>query len=168
MENFEYISAIGQDSHRFLVGDSMNKPLILGGVHIPGMPGFDANSDGDVILHALTNAVSGITGRNILGPIADALCMEELVTDSREYLKLALEDLHRNGDMEISHLSLSLECLRPKLLEHIPSIKSSLGQMLGIEPSKVGLTATTGEGLTDFGRGMGVQALCILTVRKSL
>ena len=58
-------AAIGQDSHRF--EESLGKPLILGGVVFPGEPGLLANSDGDVVLHAINNAVSGITGLNILG-----------------------------------------------------------------------------------------------------
>ena len=65
-------AAIGQDSHRF--EESLGKPLILGGVVFPGEPGLLANSDGDVVLHAITNAVSGITGQNILGKIADEMC----------------------------------------------------------------------------------------------
>ena len=65
-------AAIGQDSHRF--EESLGKPLILGGVVFPGEPGLLANSDGDVVLHAITNAVSGITGPNILGKIADEMC----------------------------------------------------------------------------------------------
>ena len=58
-------AAIGQDSHRF--EETPGKPLILGGVVFPGETGLLANSDGDVVLHAITNAVSGITGRNTCG-----------------------------------------------------------------------------------------------------
>lgn len=65
-------AAIGQDSHRFEEG--YGKPLILGGVVFSGEVGLLANSDGDVVLHAITNAVSGITGRNILGRVADEMC----------------------------------------------------------------------------------------------
>ena len=65
-------AAIGQDSHRF--EETPGKRLILGGVVFPGEVGLLANSDGDVVLHAITNAVSGITGRNILGRVADEMC----------------------------------------------------------------------------------------------
>ena len=74
-------AAIGQDSHRFEEG--YGKPLILGGVVFPGETGLLANSDGDVVLHAITNAVSGITGRNILGRVADEMCQSG-ITDSAE------------------------------------------------------------------------------------
>ena len=152
------LSAIGQDSHRFGEGE---KPLILGGVFIENERGLEANSDGDVLLHALTNAVSGVTGRNILGPAADALCRAG-VTDSRAYLAEALKDLDAMGG-RILHVSFSVEAKRPKLLPHIPAIKESVAALLGIAPSHVGLTATTGEGLTAFGRGEGIQVFCILS-----
>lgn len=78
--------AIGQDSHRFCEEEN-GKKLILGGVPIDGCPGLSGNSDADVILHALTNAISGITCVNILGKVADDLCLKEGITDSSVYLK---------------------------------------------------------------------------------
>lgn len=71
----ETLSAVGQDSHRFTEEE---KPLYLGGVLFEGCRGLAANSDGDVVLHAITNAVSGLTGVNILGEAADALAGTEL------------------------------------------------------------------------------------------
>ncbi len=65
--------SIGQDSHRFET-NNINKPLILGGVLFEGEQGMSANSDGDVVLHAVTNAISGITCRNVLGEVADKMC----------------------------------------------------------------------------------------------
>ena len=111
MSDFKYtLSAIGQDSHRFTDED---KPLILGGVVFEGCRGMLANSDGDVVLHALTNAVSGLTARNILGAPADELCQKG-VTDSTEYLKLALDDL-KGKSMSLVHISVSIECKTPKI-----------------------------------------------------
>ncbi|MBP5153813.1 MAG: 2-C-methyl-D-erythritol 2,4-cyclodiphosphate synthase [Lachnospiraceae bacterium] len=149
--------SIGQDSHRF--ASDPDRKCVLGGVVIPDAPGFEANSDGDVLLHALTNAVSGITGRNILGPPADRICRAG-ITDSRVYLAEALADLRD----KIVHVSFTLEGSRPRLWEHIPAIKAAVAGLLNIDPSRVGLTATTGEGLTAFGRGEGISVFCILTV----
>ena len=150
--------AIGQDSHRFTQEE---KPLLLGGVLLPGEPGLEANSDGDVLLHALTNAVSGLTGRNILGAPADALCRAGM-TDSRAYLREALKDLEALGG-RIVHVSFSVEARRPHLAAHIPAIRASVAELLGIAPAHVGLTATSGEGLTAFGRGEGIQVFCQIT-----
>ena len=75
MSEYAYISTIGQDSHRF--GEpSGDCKIMLGGVEIPSDRPILANSDGDVILHAITNAVSGLTGKIVLGGIADKLCLE--------------------------------------------------------------------------------------------
>ena len=151
--------ALGQDSHRF--DEYSGKPLILGGVTVEGAPALDANSDGDVLLHALTNAVSGLTCRNILGPVADALCQAGF-TDSWVYLNEALRDLKRMGG-RIIRVSFSVECARPRLLPYIPAIRASVAAMLGTGTESVGITATSGEGLTAFGRGLGIQVLCLIT-----
>lgn len=151
--------AIGQDSHAFEKQEG--KPLILGGVVFEGCPGMRANSDGDVVLHALTNAVSGITCRNILGSVADKMCKSG-ITDSAEYLKVALDDL-KQKKMKIKHVSFTMECLRPKISPKADEIRRSIAGLLGIDADNVGITATTGEGLTAFGKGEGIMVFCIIT-----
>ena len=121
-----------------------------------------ANSDGDVILHAITNAISGITCHNILGKVADEMCQEGII-DSAEYLKVALEDLEAQS-YTIEHLSISIECARPKISPRITEMRESISELLGVTPQQVGITATTGEGLTSFGEGEGIFVTCILTV----
>ena len=162
MSDFRYtLSAIGQDSHRFTDDD---KPLILGGVVFEGCRGMLANSDGDVVLHALTNAVSGLTARNILGAPADELCQKG-VTDSTEYLKLALADL-KEKSMKLVHISVSIECKKPKITPKVASMREKISELCGMKPDDVGITATTGEGLTEFGRGEGIAVICIVTAIK--
>ena len=156
----EFRCAIGQDSHAF--SDEKNKPLLLGGVEFDGKS-LRANSDGDVVLHAITNAISGITGINILGDIADEMCNRG-ITDSKEYLKEALKYLKA----DIVNLSISIECKTPKISPKIREMKESIGSILNITADRVGITATTGEGLTPFGQGRGIQVFCILTVKQSL
>ena len=156
-------SAIGQDSHRF-EPEGSNKPLLLGGIKIPGCPALSGNSDADVILHAITNAVSGISGINILGKTADELCLEQGITDCRVYLEKALDTLK---DYKVTHLSLSIEGKRPNLEAHIQDIKKSLAAFLSLTPSDIGLTATTGEGLSEFGRGNGIQVFALITAQKT-
>lgn len=152
-------TGLGQDSHRF-ESDNTDKKLILGGVIFDDAPALQGNSDADVILHAVTNAISGITGVNILGKISDDLCLKQGITDSSVYLAEALKYL---GDWQLCHLSMSIECLRPKITPKIPALKANLSQLLKLTESDIGITATTGEGLTDFGRGDGIQVLCIVT-----
>ncbi|HHV30599.1 2-C-methyl-D-erythritol 2,4-cyclodiphosphate synthase [Acetivibrio mesophilus] len=151
---------IGQDSHRFDFDDK-NKKLVLGGVVLEGYPPLAGNSDADVILHSITNAISGVTCVNILGKISDELCLEKGITDSRVYLKEALKYL--NGK-KIVHVSISIECLTPKITPHIPAIRSSISELLDIPEDSIGITATTGEGLTQFGQGQGIQVFSCVTV----
>ena len=161
---YAYISTIGQDSHRFVeeTFDPSVNGIMLGGYKVPFDRQFQANSDGDVILHAITNAISGLTGVNILGGAADKICLEQGIKDSRVYLEEGMKYL---GDASIKHVSMTIECLRPKLKEHIPAIKESVASLLGISASHVGITATTGEGLTGFGRGEGIQVFVIMTFK---
>ncbi len=158
------IASLGQDHHRFEDADT-SKALLLAGVSIPGARALAGNSDADVVLHAITNAISGVTGRNILGAVADKLCCEGQ-KDSRAYLDLALADL-REKDMRLLHLSLSIEALKPKLSPWIPQMKEQLSAYLGLPVDAIGLTATTGEGLTGMGQGEGIACLAILTVWKA-
>ncbi len=155
--------SIGQDSHRF-DEEKGTEGCLLGGVRFEGVPPFLANSDGDVVLHAVTNAVSGITSRNILGPVADQMCQSG-IRDSAEYLKAALKDLAELG-YQACHLSLSIEGSRPKITPQIPQMREKLASLLQVPPGSIGITATTGEGLTDFGRGLGVSVFCVLTAEE--
>lgn len=156
----KFKTGLGQDSHAF---DDNNKPLLLAHIEFQHAQGLHANSDGDVVLHALTNAVSSITGKNVLGSIADYLCQQG-ITDSREYLKLALKDL---STWDVQHVAISIECLTPKISPLINDMKINISQLFNISVDDIGITATTGEGLTDFGRGKGIQVLCIISATQT-
>jgi 2-C-methyl-D-erythritol 2,4-cyclodiphosphate synthase len=152
-------TGIGLDSHRFVEGES-NRSLVLGGLVFDDAPALAGNSDADVMLHAVTDAISGVTGRTVIGAVADAMCREG-ITDSKAYLQLALEDLK---GWEISHLSVALECLRPKIDPKVSVLRASLAELLGVELDAVCITATSGEGLSDYGRGLGIHATAVVTV----
>lgn len=149
---------IGQDSHRFDF-DNKEKKLVLGGVVFEEATSLSGNSDADVVLHAITNAISGVTCKNVLGKITDEMCANGII-DSEEYVKEALKYL----DNKIEHLSISIECKVPKITPKVEEMRENIARILGIKPNQVGITATTGEGLTDFGRGEGISVFCILTV----
>ena len=161
------ITTIGQDSHAFdMTKGEAN--IMLGAIEIPNAHPYIANSDGDVVLHSLTNAISGFTCRNILGGVADKMCLEQGIKDSREYLKVALEDLKKIKGASIVHVSMTIECKRPKLSPHIEKMRLSLSTLLDIPASHIGITATTGEGLTGFGRGEGIQVISLISFRSQL
>lgn len=152
-------TGLGEDSHRFLPPES-NKPCVIGGLIFPDVQGFNANSDGDVVYHAICNAISSLTGVLILGDIADTLCLTNGITDSEIYLQAALQTL---GEQKISHVALSIQALKPKFKERIPEMRAKIAQVMDLDVTQVGITATSGEGLTDFGCGDGVQCLAIVT-----
>jgi len=151
--------AIGQDSHR-IDYDNIDKKLMLGGIEFEEDFSLLANSDGDVVLHAITNAVSGITCKNILGKISDEMCNNRNIKDSEEYLKEALKYLEE----KIVHLSISIECSVPKISPKIEEMRSNIARILNVKENCIGITATTGEGLTEFGKGNGISVFTCITV----
>ena len=153
---------LGKDSHRFDFDDK-EKALVLGGVIFDSEPALSGNSDADVVLHAITNAISGITCKNILGSRADKLCLEQGITDSTVYLKEALSDLEEEN-LKIIHLSISIECKFPKITPKVCDMRNSIAQLLNISEKSVGITATTGEDLTPFGQGLGIECIAIITI----
>jgi 2-C-methyl-D-erythritol 2,4-cyclodiphosphate synthase len=155
-------TGIGQDSHRFLPEDS-SKPCVIAGLIFDDNPGFNANSDGDVVFHAICNAITSLTGVLILGGIADELCLKDGITDSEVYLKEALKTL---GKQKISHVAITIEAKRPKFKERLEEMRNNIARVMHLNPSQVGLTATSGEGLTDFGIGEGAQAFAIVTTQE--
>lgn len=151
----------GHDSHAFEPEGSA-KPLVLGGVIFPGHPGLLANSDGDVVLHALFNALSQAVGGRSLGVYADALCAAG-VTDSSAYLPTALDMVRRAG-YTIANVGVSIEARRPRIEPMAAPVKAHIARLLGVAEDQVGITATSGEGLTAFGRGEGIQVFVIVSL----
>lgn len=158
----KYRTGLGQDSHRFHSSES-SKRCIMGGIILDGVPGFIANSDGDVVFHAICNGISSLTGVLILGALADDLCLKDGIIDSEVYLKEAIKTL---GKQVVTHVAISLECKKPHLKQSIPLMRENIARVMGLNISQVGITATSGEGLTDFGCGLGVQCLCIVSTEE--
>lgn len=155
---------IGQDSHRFLPEDSF-KPCIIAGTVFNDVPGFNANSDGDIVFHAICNAISSLTGTLVLGAIADDLCLKDGITDSSIYL---LEALKLLGKQKIVHIAVTIEGKRPKFKPQIDEMRANTAKVMGLDISQIGITATSGEGLTGFGRGEGVQCFVVVTTEEQI
>ncbi len=153
---------IGQDSHRFLPADS-TKPCVIAGLIFSDAPGLSADSDGDVVFHAICNAITSITGVPILGKIAIDLCHKDGITDSQVYLERALETL---GKIQVEHVALSIEGKRPRFQARVPEMCARVAKVMKIGVDQVGLTVTSGDGLTDFGCGDGLQCFCTLTTAQ--
>ena len=152
---------IGLDSHKFT---DKKKPLVIGAVKISDKNGFDANSDGDVLLHALFNALSTAIGFKSLGFYADNM-YKKGITDSKKYLEFILDKVKEKG-LQISNIAIMLEGKNPNIDEHIDKIKSSLSRLLKIKKDNVGIAATSGDELTEFGKGKGMQCLVVVSLKK--
>lgn len=173
----DFLVGLGQDSHPFstsLVDKKKSTSLVknpangltLGGAHFKNEPKLQADSDGDVILHALYNAISQALGQGSLGRFATSLCRVHGIKNSREYLRPLLATLSKKG-YTLNNVGIMIECARPKIDPLTPQIKKSLSQITGLPPHRIGITATTGENLTSFGRGKGIQCFAIVSIRTS-
>jgi len=152
---------LGQDSHMF---DAEKIGLTIGGIKLENEQKLKANSDGDVILHAIFNALSQAIGDMSLGFYADDAC-EKGITDSKKYLEIILKKVEQQK-FKINSLGLMIECKRPKIDPLTPKLKKSLCGILNLPPSRIGITATTGENLTMFGAGLGIQCFAIVSLVK--
>jgi 2-C-methyl-D-erythritol 4-phosphate cytidylyltransferase/2-C-methyl-D-erythritol 2,4-cyclodiphosphate synthase len=161
--NIPYRTGFGHDSHRFLKEYDPQHPFTLGGVVFEDKLSFDANSDGDVVLHTIFNAISQALGLRSIGYYCDKMCLEKGITDSKVYLIFMLEKM-RELDYNIGNLGISIEAKQPRLEAKIPAMISMISEICDIDESQVGIVATSGEELTDFGRGEGMQVFvtCIL------
>lgn len=161
LSGFSLRIGIGQDSHPF----ADTGKLILGGIRVPDTPKLSANSDGDVVLHALTNAISSALGGGSLSGFADPLCKQG-ITDSSVYLNEVLKRLKSAGG-SIVNISLSLEAGEPKLEPHFSAMRTKLSELLDIEAERVGITITSGENLTAFGKGKGIFVIAQVLLKVS-
>ena len=153
---------IGQDSHRFS-GDPKRK-LVLGGVEVPNERGLAGNSDADVVLHALCRALEQAIGLDSFSEYADEMSRRG-INDSREYLKVAKAHIEQAG-YGVTNIGLTIEAVRPRIDPIAPMMKRSIAGILGIGEAAIGINATTGEGMTPFGRGDGIQVFAIVNLDR--
>jgi len=121
---------------------------------------MDADSDGDVVLHAICNAITSVSHVPILGGVAIEMCKNG-ITDSRCYLEKAVESL---GSIKIQHVALSIEGSQPRMQKRVDAVRENVAKLLVLPRESVGMTVTSGDGLTDFGKGLGLMCYCLLTV----
>lgn len=155
---------IGQDSHPFEKVE--NKPLILGGVKISDDGGLHGNSDGDVIVHSLCNALSSAVGGDSIGTWADDMCLKQGITDSTKYLEYIYEKVKKKNYI-LENISISVEAKKPYLNINITTkMKEKLAMLLNIKSDQIGITFTSGEELTVFGKGEAIQVFSIVNLFK--
>lgn len=150
----------GYDAHRIEDG----KELVIGGVKIPSQFGLRAHSDGDVLIHALADAVLGAAGLRDIGYYFPDTSDATLNMDSREILRFAAEKVRERG-FSFEYADCTLVAQKPKMAPYIDEIRASLSSVLGVDEDRVNVKATTEEKMGFTGRmeGLSAHALCLLS-----
>ncbi|MGC6484198.1 MAG: 2-C-methyl-D-erythritol 4-phosphate cytidylyltransferase [Candidatus Puniceispirillales bacterium] len=154
-------TATGFDVHRF---SSAPGPIRLGGIDIPHDHGFDAHSDGDVALHALTDAIYGLVADGDIGahfPPSDDTWKDR---DSAHFLDAACTRLHQDGGC-LTFCDLTIIAETPKITPHREAIRARIAEITGLAVSRVSVKATTSEGLGFTGRGEGIAVQAAATAQ---
>jgi 2-C-methyl-D-erythritol 4-phosphate cytidylyltransferase/2-C-methyl-D-erythritol 2,4-cyclodiphosphate synthase len=159
LQTFETRTAFGFDVHGFAPGDS----VVLGGVTIPHAQRLDGHSDADVALHALTDAVLGTVGAGDIGKHFPPSDPQWRGASSDRFLRHAV-DLVRLAGGRIVHLDLTIVCEAPRIGPHRDAMVAAIAAMVGVEPERVSVKATTTEGLGFTGRREGIAAQAVATI----
>ena len=154
---------IGYDVHAFGPGDH----VVLGGVRIPHERGLVAHSDGDVLIHALADALLGALALGDIGQHFPPDAAEWKDADSRMLLRTVLALLNERG-WRVGNVDAVVVCERPKLLAHIGAMRAQLAEDLRVDVDCIGIKATTSErlGFTGRGEGIAAQAVVLLAPRS--
>lgn len=152
---------LGCDLHRLEEGEG----LWLGGVCIPCGLRSVAHSDGDALLHALTDAVLGALGEGDIGEWFPDHAAENRGRDSTEFLQAALARMHERG-YALLNLDTTIHLQKPKLLPHKPAIRSRLAELCGLPEDCVNVKAKTAEGLGAVGEGLAVTAEAVVLLAR--
>ena len=149
---------IGNDIHRLIEG----RPLILGGVEIPYSKGEEAHSDGDVLVHAIIDAILGACAKGDIGRLFPP--SDERYKDA-DSLKLLKQTVEYTG-AKIINLDSSITLEEPKLSPYISAMRERIAEVLSIDIDRVSIKAKTNEGLDETGKGNAVSAIAVVLVEN--
>ena len=152
----------GYDVHRFGSGDE----VVLGGVHIPHHQGLEAHSDGDVLIHAICDALLGAAGQGDIGrhfPDTDPVNAN---IDSRILLRQVV-NLLRDAGWRLANLDATLVAQVPRMAPHIDMMRENLAADLVVTPEQVNVKATTTEKLGFTGREEGIAAHAVVLLQAA-
>ncbi|MDP6379927.1 MAG: 2-C-methyl-D-erythritol 2,4-cyclodiphosphate synthase [Phycisphaerae bacterium] len=151
---------LGWDIHRLAEG----RKLILGSVAIDHPCGLLGHSDGDVVLHALADAVFGAAGQGDIGDYFPDTDEANRGIDSRKILARAIEEARKAG-FAVSNADLVIMAEEPKLAPHKAKIRQALAEALGCRPDAVGLKAKTAETIGAVGQGKAIACQAVVLLK---
>jgi 2-C-methyl-D-erythritol 4-phosphate cytidylyltransferase/2-C-methyl-D-erythritol 2,4-cyclodiphosphate synthase len=153
---------IGFDAHPFASG----RVLRLGGVAIPHDAGLEGHSDGDALLHALTDAVLGASGAGSIGDHFPPSDPDWKNADSAIFLRRSVE-LARSRGLAIGNVDAVVVAEAPKLAPHVPAIRARIAEILATSEGAVSVRGTSSNGLGFTGRGDGIAAMAVVLLTDS-
>ncbi|WP_026310387.1 bifunctional 2-C-methyl-D-erythritol 4-phosphate cytidylyltransferase/2-C-methyl-D-erythritol 2,4-cyclodiphosphate synthase [Neomegalonema perideroedes] len=153
----------GYDVHRFASGDH----VMLGGVRAPHDQGVEAHSDGDVVLHALTDAILGALAMGDIGRHFPPSDPQWKGASSDRFLAHAVELAAREG-WRLNNADVTVVCERPKIAPHAAAMRARIAEICGSTPDRVSVKATTNEGMGFAGRGEGLAALAVASLIRGV
>lgn len=147
----------GFDVHKF----GNEGPIIIGGVKVPYEYGLLAHSDGDVVLHAVTDAILGAAAMGDIGKLFPDTDMAYKGADSRELLRIAYQKVLDKGWC-VSNLDVTIMAQAPKMAPHIDAMRASIAQDLQCAVDDINVKATTTEKLGFVGRKEGIACAAVV------
>jgi 2-C-methyl-D-erythritol 2,4-cyclodiphosphate synthase len=151
----------GYDVHRFNEGDH----IILGGVKIPYEKGLEAHSDGDVVLHALADAILGAAALGDIGKHFPDTDPEFKGADSRVLLRHVYNIVQENG-YQLINADITIIAQAPKMLPHVPGMRANIASDLSVDIDFINVKATTTEKLGFEGRKEGIAVQAVVLIEK--
>ena len=152
-------AGIGYDLHRLESG----RKLMIGGIEIAFDKGSVGHSDGDVLAHAICDALLGAAGLGDIGTHFPDTDPKWKGASSLRFLE-RIADLLAGHSCAIGNIDAVVICERPKLGTRFPAMRVALGKSLNIEPSQINLKAKTNEGVDAVGRGEAIAAQAVATI----
>jgi 2-C-methyl-D-erythritol 2,4-cyclodiphosphate synthase len=162
-EPIELRVGIGTDIHRLVEG----RKLMLGGVAVPYSLGLLGHSDGDVVLHAIMDAMLGAAGMGDIGTLFPDTDPKLKDADSKGLL-LTVKDRLTEKKWEVVNVDVTIHAEKPRLEQFKGQIKRVIAGLLGIDFNAVNIKAKTNEGLGEIGEGMAIAATAIAMIRKKI
>ena len=154
-------TGIGYDVHRFAEG----RPLVLGGIELAHDRGLDGHSDADVLSHAIADAILGAAGERDIGHFFPNTDESIRGISSLDILRHVRENLAAKG-ITIINIDATVVAEEPKIAPHLDRMKEALSKALSLAPDRIGIKATTNEGMGFIGRGEGIGALAVASVER--
>ena len=151
----------GYDAHRFAAGGR----LVLGGVDIPHDKGLAAHSDGDVVLHALCDALIGAAGGGDIGKHFPDNDPQYENIDSRVLVRRVIETLSGDG-LRVGNADVTIVAEEPRLAAHVAQMRANIAADLGVDAARVNVKATTTEKMGFVGRGEGIAAHAVVLLEE--